>query len=282
MPPKPTRLLTLTLPPILLGLGTYQTTQYLESRYPSLPPVQTSSLGLRTPRNPSTQHCPDVDIYAARIPLTHLHLPPDSPNDANKSKSSPQALQESWARAVVGSTILRTEGALAGFAASGRVDPGDVGSSVEGFAPEPEGKSGRRLLNGLMTVQRCPSPQAQDEEEGEGNGVLLSWELAPRLRSFVERLARWGYPWRFMSGGRHELSVVGPFDADKGEGEGPYVEVRFSSAHDYELVPEEGPVEQQKRIPGWTGRLHRLFARAVLDMAVRELRWENERRERNA
>jgi hypothetical protein len=52
-------------------------------------------------------------------------------------------------------------------------------------------------------------------------------------------------------GGRDELSVVGPFDVDQGEG--PYVEVRFSSAHDYELVPEEGPVEQQKRIPGGRG-----------------------------
>ncbi|KAJ5820316.1 hypothetical protein N7474_005907 [Penicillium riverlandense] len=48
------------------------------------------------------------------------------------------------------------------------------------------------------------------------------------------------------------------------------VEVRFSTAHDYEVVSEEG--EYQKIIPQWTQRLHRGWARLILDMAAWEVR----------
>lgn len=134
-----------------------------------------------------------------------------------------------------------------------------------------------------MTVERAPNAAGNEAQQ---YGLLLSWQLAPEPRLFFEKIARWGYPWRLMSGGRHEISVSEPFwekgdrDGDS-EGKGEMmVEVRFASAHDYEVVPEEGGVDRQKVIPAWSARLHRAFAMVILDMAVRELRWEAERREK--
>lgn len=63
----------------------------------------------------------------------------------------------------------------------------------------------------------------------------------------------------------HEMSVSGPFEV---EGRS-FVEVRFASAHDYEVF--EAEVLKQKILPEWTNRLHRGFARLVLDITVREL-----------
>lgn len=77
-----------------------------------------------------------------------------------------------------------------------------------------------------------------------------------------------------MSGGRHEISVSEPFKGEDGE----YVEVLLATAHDYEIIPGEGELKDQKIIPGWTGRLHRAFARFVFDISVREMKWEDERR----
>lgn len=92
--------------------------------------------------------------------------------------------------------------------------------------------------------------------------------MSDGAREFFEKIASYGYPWRLMSGGRHEINVSKPFKTEEGQ----VVEVRFASAHDYEIVPEEGELEKQKTIPAWGKRLHRGFARLVLDSAVRELR----------
>ncbi|CAG8893843.1 unnamed protein product [Penicillium nalgiovense] len=64
------------------------------------------------------------------------------------------------------------------------------------------------------------------------------------------------------------MSVSEPFQRN---GQGIFVEVRFASAHDYEVVDAEGELEKQKIIPAWVLRLHRGYARFILDSAVREL-----------
>ena len=47
------------------------------------------------------------------------------------------------------------------------------------------------------------------------------------------------------------------------------VDVRFASAQDYEVVDDEE--QKQKIVPAWVGRLHRGYARALVDWAVRDL-----------
>ncbi|KAJ6114926.1 hypothetical protein N7486_000704 [Penicillium sp. IBT 16267x] len=227
---------------------------YLEKKYPNCP-LTTGSKGLQTPQNPQTQHCPYTYIYAARIPLQALVAQCKS----NSNTSDKSTLEDAWARALLRSPVLKTEASIFGLLSYGRYEPGDLGNSAEGFKPDATGKP-RELMHGIMEVQR------QIGTDDDSNGLLISWKMADEPRLFFERIARWGYPWRLMSGGRHEMSVSEPFEV---EGEGRFVEVRFASAHDYEVVEGEGL--KQKIMPEWTNRLHRGFARLVLDFAVRDL-----------
>ena len=257
------RLLTLALPPVVIGYGIHYELNILESKFPAMSPESSTSLALRTPRNPKTQHCGDIDVYSARIPLRALIRAKE-----RSETGKPTTFQDEWARTLLNSPVLRTEASLVGLFTTRRFTPGDTGNTPDGLSAETEPGAPRKLLNGVFTVQRPPSPEPTFSNE---NSLLVSWKIPPAPREFFERIARWGYPWRLMSGGRHEISISRPeFEDDKAQE--PYVEVRFASAHDYETISEEGGLERQKRIPGWTGRLHRGYARWVLDSAVRELR----------
>lgn len=123
------------------------------------------------------------------------------------------------------SQLLKTEGSIFGLLSGKWFKAGDTGKSADGFADDDKGNP-RQLLHAVFTVQRQIAA-------GDSNGLLVSWKVPDAPRLFFERIARWGYPWRFMCGGRHEFSISEPFQMP---GEETTVEVRFSSAHDYELV----------------------------------------------
>ncbi|OJJ44247.1 hypothetical protein ASPZODRAFT_135037 [Penicilliopsis zonata CBS 506.65] len=249
-------LVALLLPPLAVGYGTHKGLSFLEAKYPPLDPETTSSVTLRTPTRRQSRRCAYVDVYGARIPLKLL-LANDSTTVEHTTSTS---LQEVWARALLSSPIMRTQASVFGFLGGKGYTPGDLGDSPAGFAPDERTGSPRSLLHGAFTVEQAPG----GENGNGGNGLLVSWTMPDDLREFFEKIARWGYPWRLMSGGRHEMSVSEPFFL----GGEAWVEVRFSSAHDYEIVEGE---KTQKIIPDWTGRLHRGYARLVLDDAVRNL-----------
>ncbi|KAK7548728.1 hypothetical protein IWX49DRAFT_44970 [Phyllosticta citricarpa] len=210
----------------------------LAAKYPSLTPDDTNcTAALRVPFFWNHQyyfHTPHIDIFSAKVPARALQ---EASGD-----SDAKSLEEAWARKFLSSPILRAESRLLGFGS-----PGDCG--------EKGMPAGRTLLNDIFTVVRAPET---------GSPLLLRWDMAPGVVGFFRTMAtRLGYPWRMMSGGRHECSV-GEIDADG------MVEVRFSCAHDYEWLPEEG--NDQKTIPKWVGSLHRFYARWLLDERVRELR----------
>ncbi|KAL4909546.1 hypothetical protein BDW74DRAFT_146776 [Aspergillus multicolor] len=265
----------IAIPALTTIYGAHLGLTHLETKYPALPPAAAGSKALRTPAKPS-QHCAYVDVYAARIPLRALQA--RTKTRMKTSSSTPElevtdkvALEEAWARALLSSRLLRVESSLIGLVTKGHFHPGDLGQ--DGFGPDPDGRP-RVLLNGALTVQRQP----QEEEKGakESTGLLVAWEMPDAPRLFFERIAGWGYPWRLMSGGRHEMSVSEPFcvrgmGAGKGEDKDEMVEVRFSAAHDYELVEAEGVLRAQKILPAWAVRLHRGYARMILHFAVREV-----------
>ncbi|KAJ5726272.1 uncharacterized protein N7483_007629 [Penicillium malachiteum] len=254
------RLLTYFIIPS--GLAVYCThlgLSHLEKKYPNQP-LTTGSKALQTPSKPNIQYCPYTDIYAARIPLRSLIARRRNQNDPAPSKTD---LEDAWARTVFGSRIMKTESSIVGLITNGKYQPGDTGDTPERFAPNKMTGQPRELVNGLMSVQR------EIGADDDSNGLLLSWKMANEPRVFFERIARWGYPWRLMSGGRHEMSVSEPYRVDS-ESE-LFLDVRFSAAHDYEVVPEEGDLEIQKILPEWTNRLHWGYARLILDLAVREL-----------
>ncbi|KAK7539452.1 uncharacterized protein J3D65DRAFT_280554 [Phyllosticta citribraziliensis] len=228
------------LPPLAIGWYARDATRrfkQLEQQYPSLDPDDTNSTtALTTPFFWNHQyyfHTPHIDIFSAKVPARALQRA--------SGDSDAKSFEEAWARKFLSSPVLRAESRLFGLGS-----PGDCG---EDGMPQ-----GRALLNGLFIVVRAPETHAP---------VLLRWDMAPGVVGFFRTMAtQLGYPWRMMSGGRHELSV-GEVDADG------MVEVRFSSAHDYEWLPGEG--NEQKTIPNWVLRLHRTYARWLLDERVREL-----------
>lgn len=240
----------------IAGYSIHRGLSHLEEKYPALP-LAAGSRALRKPQNPDTQRCAYTDIYATQIPLQALET--RVPNSKTPTKTE---LEYAWARSILETKVLRTEGSLFGLFANFRFTPGDTGNSEDGFSPDKITGAPRVLLNGMFQVQRVPAADA------DSNGLLVSLKLPDEPREFFEQIARWGYPWRLMSSLRHEMSVSEPFQVN---GQGLFVEVRFSTAHDYELVDAEGGLEKQKIIPAWTLRLHRGYARFVLDSAVREL-----------
>ncbi|RAH65147.1 uncharacterized protein BO66DRAFT_405753 [Aspergillus aculeatinus CBS 121060] len=301
MPRLRLRLLYLLTPPALLTYTIHRTLTHLETKYPPIPAAQGSTAALTTPTNPSIQRCAEIDIYQARVPVrallraeaaltgTDTTTTENNPENTTPPRISQATLQKAWAHLFLTSPILQTEAKLIGLLTTGRFHPGDVGLSAAGFAavppdtvpdtvidtdtahdltdPQSQGWQKRKLINGGFTVERDP--------ESPG-GLLASWRVPDAARGFFERLARWGYPCRLMSGGRHEWGVSEVYfcrSEDGGEGEGKagewVVDVRFGSAHDYEIVEAEGAA--QKVVPRWVGRLHRGFARALVEDAVRRL-----------
>ncbi|CAG8898827.1 unnamed protein product [Penicillium egyptiacum] len=246
----------------IAGYSIHRGLSHLEEKYPALPHAA-GSRALRKPQSPNNRRCAYTDIYAAQIPLQALEARVRSPKTPTKTE-----LEYAWARSVLGSKVLRAEGSLLGLLTSFRFIPCDTGNSADGFSPDKATGAPRVLLNGLLQVQRVPAADA------DSNGLLVSLELPDKPREFFEKIARWGYPWRLMSCVRHEMSVSEPFQRN---GQGMFVEVRFASAHDYELVGSEGELEKQKIIPAWVLRLHRGYARLVLDSAVRELQRDDEK-----
>ncbi|CDR39966.1 CYFA0S04e01024g1_1 [Cyberlindnera fabianii] len=82
--------------------------------------------------------------------------------------------------------------------------------------------------------------------------VILKWNWAPssHIVSTFEWLAGYGYPWRLMNGGYHEILV-------QQVGENTY-DVYFVTAHEYNNL-RDGKV-----IPGFMQALHKDFGRLVL------------------
>ncbi|KAL3264324.1 hypothetical protein ABHI18_000931 [Aspergillus niger] len=285
-----TRLILLTTPPAILTYTTHRYLSTLEAKYPPIDPTTTTSLALRTPSNATTQHCPEIDVYEARhIPVKSLlkrysTLLQSRHTETHDFKNSNKAtLTNAWILTFLNTRPLIVEGSIIGLIKNKSYSPGDTGLTdpefittstntstyISRFAsifttPKPQNSDhtiekakggGRPLLNSALTVQ-ASSPTT---------GLLVSWHMPDEARLFFEKIARWGYPWRLMSGGRHEINISEVY-MYRGE---EVVDVRFASAHDYEVVGDEE--QKQKIVPAWVGRLHRGYARALVDWAVRDL-----------
>jgi hypothetical protein len=276
--------------PVSFGVGCYSVHRWasdLEARYPPLSPADAKAISttlLRTPCNPATQRCAYVDIYSARVPLRSLlqgqqrqrqrqrrHARGGRVAAEKTNEDRKENLHITWAKAFLSSRIMAAEAPYFGLPiVTGGEDDDD--RSIQ-FLSVPNGKDVTFEHGSLAFV----TDQKKDKRGNPVEGVLFCWHMPDPPRKFFESIARWGYPWRLMSGGRHELSVSPAFipKEDHNNGHGldnePMVELRFASAHDYEIVPAEGPLEKQKILPAWILRLHRAYARFVLDMVVKEM-----------
>ncbi|PWY68493.1 hypothetical protein BO94DRAFT_540175 [Aspergillus sclerotioniger CBS 115572] len=281
MPPSKTttRLLILLTPPALLTYTTHRYLSTLEAKYPPVDPTTTTSLALRTPSSP-TQHCPEIDVYEARaVPVKSLlkrykHIlqingqsqlitAEDNP-PKNEKERRKETLTKSWTLTFLNTAPLLHEASIFGLFLNRSYSPGDTGLTT--LTSTPTTKKGERLLNGIFTIESF-TPSHSPSTPNTLPGLILSWSIPPEPILFFEKMAKWGYPFRLMSGGRHEIGIS-PVYIHEGE---EVVDVRFASAHDYEVLESEGGLESQKMIPKWTGRLHRGYARFLLHSAIQDL-----------
>lgn len=233
----------------------HSTVTRLEARYPRLQPEVASTSAFRATPDPvktyqhhGKHHTPHVDVYGAKVPAKML-LDQYDPQAGRRL-----SLNEAWARIFLNSSALHLEGKLLGGLNTGG---GDVGE--DGF------HRGQQLLNGVFEVLKPPSPpRSIFHPLAHPEPLLVRWVFPTHLVASCRKAAtEWGYPFRFMSGGRHEFSVG---DVDH-QG---IVEVRFGSAHDYEWVDSEG--RNQKTVPEWVARLHRAYSMWLLDERVQTLK----------
>jgi len=238
----------------------------LIARYPPLDPQLHGSSFLRNPSSwPTDQatYTAYTDVYGARVPLSVFH------KIVQQGDLSPRSLTLEWARIALRSKVLAIESKI-------------VGCGRQGDLGQDNLIAGQKLLNGVFTVATVP----RDRSTGRGflltslngsvseganldeNTLGVCWSVPFEAVQLFEKISRWGYPFRLMLGGRHEFTatLLSPTRADS-EHE---VLVRFSAAHDHLICDEEGSLEKQKRIPKWVQWSHRVFARWVLDEAVKE------------
>ncbi|OJJ75550.1 hypothetical protein ASPBRDRAFT_116678 [Aspergillus brasiliensis CBS 101740] len=292
--PRFHHLILLSTPPAILTYTTHRYLSTLEAKYPPVDPTTTTSLALRTPSNPTTQHCPEIDVYEAKhIPVKSLvkrytTLLQSQPKPYDFKNINKATLTNAWILTLLNTRPLKVEGSIIGLIKNKSYSPGDTGLTDPEFIPTstpiPKDTTLTKRLSSIFTTKSY-NHRTEDHTKGfekdpprpllnsaftiqhssPTTGLLLSWRMPDEPRLFFEKIARWGYPWRLMSGGRHEINISDVYIYHGEE----VVDVRFASAHDYEIVGEEQ--QQQKIIPAWVGRLHRGYARVLVDCAVRDI-----------
>ncbi|KIY49604.1 hypothetical protein FISHEDRAFT_40707 [Fistulina hepatica ATCC 64428] len=218
--------------------------RYLENKYPlqsAAPESRLWDTSLTTyppPRDKLARYVPrdsPAEFYA-RVPAQWL------PRDLAQARRE-------WADACLNSRIMRLEGRIIRFfSGDNQPTPG-----------HPLLIPGAKLVGGALTVVHPPDAQGS---------LIAQWHNPPEVVHFFEVIARWGYPWRLMDGGRHETPV---------RFEGDDALVGFTAAHDYAIGNDDG-----KLLPKWAERAHRAYARFILHEGVQELHRRAENRDAQA
>ncbi|KAK6359333.1 hypothetical protein TWF696_000494 [Orbilia brochopaga] len=149
---------------------------------------------------------------------------------------------------------------------------------------------GQRLAHGLFRIV------SMDKDGGEGKGgaegelsredqrqrllgrVIISfWIPDGMVHVWEVAAARYGLPWRLLSGGRHCFEILEDETGSLREGRGEkeeeeYVTVRMGCVADLERVNRVDGREDGKGLAGWALWLHEMYARWLVDAAVRKLK----------
>lgn len=108
---------------------------------------------------------------------------------------------------------------------------------------------------------------------GDAAGAVLYWRFDqltdPKLTEVFDKMAQYGYPWRFMIGGFHELIVQDlPERNERGE---ELVRVTYALTEAYDLHPLGKKEEDKKTVPKWTLTFHRDYARSMLHGTIAQI-----------
>ncbi|GAA5915095.1 hypothetical protein JCM6882_008478 [Rhodosporidiobolus microsporus] len=224
-----------------------------------------------------------------------------------------QALTTRLVHALLATPLIRLETALLGAFNPFASSSSSSSPSSPSAPPDSFFHPGQRLVGGALQVVH-PARVELGGGGGDGGGevgrLTVKWAIDPPTAvRFFERLAAWGYPFRLMNGGRHvfEVEVSEPQSSltlssfssshsdasrdssSRGAGasscppdgqEERQVELRFGCAHDYTrlVAGSEGKAtegeDDGKKLPAWSSWAHLMYARALLDMAVKGMQRE--------
>ncbi|GAA6030298.1 hypothetical protein JCM8097_009035 [Rhodosporidiobolus ruineniae] len=260
----------------------YTRVKELEERYPFHQPAPDSTLLTLAPPGTRTE---DVGFVSAVVPFDWFVYPGQRDWNWISDKNYADAF------AVAFFSIPQEIGRFAVFSLLLGMHPlwplkYNVGESLF--------RDGHKLPGGLdLRVVEPPTMVRVREKDDTGAEqdvalarITVEWESPPGAVRFFERLARLGYPFRLMSGGRHTLEVkplFSPFppanattrpDHNQPSRRSPdkLVEVRFGCAHDYARTGgadgADGADDDGKKIPAWVSWAHQMYARWLLDKAV--------------
>ncbi|KAF3931195.1 hypothetical protein ABW19_dt0206205 [Dactylella cylindrospora] len=247
-------------PSILLSLGLSIPTIYLSATairllvtYPVTdidPSHPVHRLNVDTSRFKQT----DTHWFTARVPASLLRAPPSS-SSSSSTRSRRYVLTpiERFTTAFFTTPSLSLEARFIGLFTNHGFTTGDLGE--------------RGLKNGLGLAHGTFSVVSLGKEH---NRVVVKWPISQGLVASWERLASWGMPWRHISGGRHCLEVI--FDEPRPESKTKeYATIRFGCVLDLEKRNPITGEEDGKVMPGFYVWIHEMYARWLLDGAVRRL-----------
>lgn len=95
-----------------------------------------------------------------------------------------------------------------------------------------------------------------DSKNSKSTIMEWHWNKNSGIVPFFETLSSYGYPWRMMNGGLHEILIK------KSQNNPDEFEVWFSTTHEY------NDSRDGKVIPKWVQSLHRNYARVLLYLAT--------------
>ncbi|KAF3914242.1 hypothetical protein AA313_de0204617 [Arthrobotrys entomopaga] len=123
-------------------------------------------------------------------------------------------------------------------------------------------------------IRRGEAREADDVNGGVIGRVIVEFGMPDGLvRSWEVVAARYGWPWRHLSGGRHcfEVLLDHPIGLDGRNLEDEMVTVRLGCAADLERVNRVNGREDGKWMPWTFVWLHEMYARWLVDGAVNKL-----------
>lgn len=247
----------------------------LSHRYPISTPSPSSPVFHSTRPN---QRIEQSDLFVVRLPLASVLPSPSSPYPSpdNVTDTRLHSLVSTFTHAFFSTPLITLESRIIALFKTG-IPRADVLPRTPFVERQP-------LVNGALRVASLPEVVSSAMTDGDGEKrefgrMVVGWEVPSPAVRFFECLAALGVPYRLMNGGRHVFEVERlPARLSEGEGEEEEIELRFACGVDFERTGgrEEGK-DDGKSMPGVVGWGHVMYARALLDQAVRKMRVEASR-----
>lgn len=261
----------MTVPPLLqtssatswiLGLLFLIPSLYVSKTVVSLTRTYPTNPGLELPPTHPAFTSPDnsalkqahIEYWEGRVPISSLQASPDSQLAAtDEGKTS---LIREFTAALFQTRSLTLEAKFIGWGMGNGFQPGDRGENGV--------QEGHDFAHGLFKVTHL------NDKEG---WAVVAYPIPDHVVRSFETMAKWGLPWRHLSGGRHVFQVIPDKNStDKQEDGEKWATVRFGCVVDIERKNRLTGERDGKGLPSALLWFHQMYARRLLDEAIQDLK----------